>query len=122
MLSGLRDRITYANVVSTLALFIALGGGVAYAASKIDGSDIRKHSLTSRQFKSDSIGRRVVKESSLGPVPRAFNALRLGGLPQRALSTAALKHLCKRVRVRTFASRSTLIRPTPIAGHRSTAR
>jgi hypothetical protein len=84
MLRGLRDRITYANVVSTLALFIALGGGVAYAASKIDGSDIRKRSLTSKQFKSDSIGRRVVKEASLRMVPRASNALRLSGLPARA--------------------------------------
>jgi hypothetical protein len=86
MLSGLRDRITYANVMSTLALILALGGGAAYAASKIDGSDIRKRSLTSKQFKSDSIGRRVVKESSLRTVPRAFNALRLGGLPAKSFA------------------------------------
>lgn len=94
----LGDRITYANVVSTLALFIALGGGVAYAASKIDGSDIRKHSLTSKQFKSDSIGRRVVKESSLRRVPRAFDALRLSGLPARAFADA-----CPQAFVRTIA-------------------
>lgn len=80
MLRALRDRLTYANVTATLALFVALGGS-SYAALKIDGSDIRKRSLTSRQFKSNSIGARVVKESSLRPVPRAQNSARLGGQP-----------------------------------------
>ncbi|MGN6817027.1 MAG: hypothetical protein ACTHK3_13245 [Solirubrobacterales bacterium] len=81
MLRALLDRLTYANVVATVALFLALGTGGAYAVSKIDGSDIRKHSLTGNQFKANSIGGRVVKESSLKPVPRAQNAARLGGQP-----------------------------------------
>lgn len=81
MLRALRDRLTYANVVATLALLIAVGGGSAYAVSKIDGSDIKKRSLTGNQFKSNSIGGRVVKESSLKPVPRAQNSARLGGQP-----------------------------------------
>jgi hypothetical protein len=81
MLRALLDRLTYANVVATVALFLAVGTGGAYAVSKIDGSDIRKHSLTGNQFKANSIGGRVVKESSLKPVPRAQNAARLGGQP-----------------------------------------
>ncbi|HEX5984034.1 MAG TPA: hypothetical protein VFY69_07505 [Solirubrobacterales bacterium] len=79
---ALLDRLTYANVVATLALFIAVGTGGAYAVSKvIDGSDIRNHSLTGREFKANSVGGRVIKESSLRPVPRAQNAARLGGQP-----------------------------------------
>ena len=78
---ALLDRLTYANVVATLALFIAVGTGGAYAVSKIDGSAIRTHSLTGKQLKSNSIGTRVVKESSLRPVPRAQNSARLGGQP-----------------------------------------
>jgi hypothetical protein len=35
-----RPRLTYANVVSTIALFLALGGGAAYAASKIESGDL----------------------------------------------------------------------------------
>jgi hypothetical protein len=80
MLRARRPRLTYANVVATLALFIALGGS-AYAVSKIDGSDIRNRSLTGREFRSNSIGSRVVKESSLRSVRRAQNAARLGGQP-----------------------------------------
>jgi hypothetical protein len=78
---ALLDRLTYANVVATLALFIAVSTGGAYAVSKIDGSDVRNRSLTGKEFKTSSIGGRVVKESSLRPVPRAQNSARLGGQP-----------------------------------------
>jgi hypothetical protein len=40
-------RFSYANVVSTLALFLALSGGVAFAAGKIHTKDIFKRSVTS---------------------------------------------------------------------------
>lgn len=77
----LRPRITYANVVATVALFLALGTGGAYAVDKITGSDIRDRSLTGREFKSNSVNGRIVKERSLSAVPRAQNAARLAGRP-----------------------------------------
>jgi uncharacterized protein DUF5907 len=40
MLAKLRPRLTYANVISTIALFVALGGTSAYAANTIFSSDI----------------------------------------------------------------------------------
>jgi len=47
-----RPRLTYANVVSTLALFLAVGGGAAYAASKVQSSDLAPGSVrTSKVFK-----------------------------------------------------------------------
>ncbi|MCB0875544.1 MAG: hypothetical protein R2718_03125 [Solirubrobacterales bacterium] len=39
-------RLTYANVVSTLALFLALTGGAVYAASRIDTKNIAKNAVT----------------------------------------------------------------------------
>jgi hypothetical protein len=80
----LRPRITYANVMSTLAVFLALGTGGAYAVDKITGADVRNRSLTSRDLKSNSANGRVVNERSLGAVPRAQNAARLAGLPYTA--------------------------------------
>jgi hypothetical protein len=80
MLRVPRPRLTYANAVATLALFVALGGS-AYAVSKIDGSDIRNRSLTGKEFKRNSIGGKVVREWSLRAVPRAQNAARLAGQP-----------------------------------------
>jgi hypothetical protein len=78
MLKVPRPRLTYANVVATLALFVALGGS-SYAALKISGRDIQKHTITGQNIKRNSLGRRQIKESSLSAVPWAHNAARLGG-------------------------------------------
>ncbi|HEV7516735.1 MAG TPA: hypothetical protein VGR07_10580 [Thermoanaerobaculia bacterium] len=80
MLKSVKDRITSAHIIAALALFVALGGS-AYAVNKIDGSDIRDRSLSSKEFKSNSVNGRIVKERSLGAVPRAQNSARLGGQP-----------------------------------------
>jgi hypothetical protein len=78
MLNALRARLTYANAMATLAVFIALGG-TSIAAFKITGKDVATHTLTGRNLKSNSIGGRVIKEKSLAPVPRARNSARLEG-------------------------------------------
>ena len=46
MLRKLRSRLTYANVASTIALVLAVGGGTAYAATKIGTGNIRYHAVT----------------------------------------------------------------------------
>ena len=71
MLKALRTRLTYANVVATLALFVALGGS-SYAALKISGREIKAHTITGQNIKRNSLGRRQIKESSLSAVPRAL--------------------------------------------------
>ena len=40
MLEGLRGRLSYANVMSTIAVLFAVGGGAAYAANTVFSSDI----------------------------------------------------------------------------------
>jgi hypothetical protein len=49
MLAGLRHRLTYANVMATVAVFIALGGG-AYAATRLPAN-----SVGSRQLKKKAV-------------------------------------------------------------------
>ena len=41
------SRFSYANVVATLALFLALGGATAFAASKIQSGDIAQNAVKS---------------------------------------------------------------------------
>jgi hypothetical protein len=79
MLKVPRPRLTYANVVATLALFVALGGS-SYAALKISGREIKAHTITGKNIKRNSLGRRQIKESNLSAVPRALNAARLDGM------------------------------------------
>jgi hypothetical protein len=77
VLTKLRQRLTYANVMSTLGVFIALGGS-SYAALTISGSDIRNRSIPAKKLKRNSITNREVRESRLSRVPRARRADRLG--------------------------------------------
>lgn len=53
-----RLRLTYSNVVSTLALFAALGGSL-YAAVKIDGGHVRNGSLTRADLRARSLTRQI---------------------------------------------------------------
>jgi hypothetical protein len=46
----MRPRLTYANVMATIAVFMALGGG-AYAAVKISGTSIKPHSIPLNRLK-----------------------------------------------------------------------
>jgi hypothetical protein len=75
----LRRRLTYANVMATLAVFIALGGS-SYAAVKISGTNIRNGSIAAKKLKRNSLTGREVRESRLGRVPHAAAADRVGDL------------------------------------------
>ena len=65
MIQALRRRLSYANVMATLAVFIALGGS-SYAALTISGRDVVNGSLTNRDLKRDTLGGSRIKESRLG--------------------------------------------------------
>ncbi len=74
MLSKLRSGVTYANVVSSIALFLALGGG-AYAASSLVAKDGKINGCVSKRGvvrlvasgKKCAKGERVVAWNQQGP-------------------------------------------------------
>src|SRR4051794_13936246 len=66
-------RLSYANVMSTLAVFIALGGS-SYAAVTLNGKDIKHRSIPGSKLKRSSVTGVEVRESRLGRVPRAAMA------------------------------------------------
>ena len=108
MLKGLRRHLTYANVMATIAVFVALGSG-AYAAVTITGRDVKDGSLTGKDIKRNSLGPRQIAELKLGPVRRARNAARLGGrAPERYLvrcpaGTLPLTSVCIEIQPRPAA-------------------
>jgi len=70
MSAWMRERLTYANVVSTLALFAALGAGSAFAADQlaprsvgapelrpgaVTADKIRKHAVTAPKLKAEAV-------------------------------------------------------------------
>jgi hypothetical protein len=72
-----RPHLSYANVMSTLAVFIALGGS-SYAAVTISGSNLKHRSVAGTKLKRNTVTGLEVRESRLGRVPRAVLADRLG--------------------------------------------
>lgn len=102
MLRRFRERLTYANVVSTTALFIVLGSGTAYAthlivrsSDVVDGSlvsadlkngyavkasDVINGSLTGSDVATNTLTGGNIDESTLGQVPAAT----VGGLGRSA--------------------------------------
>jgi hypothetical protein len=77
--SKLCRHVTYANVLSTFSLFVALGGS-SYAALTVSGRDITNRSIPAKKIKRNSITGREIRESRLNRVPRAKAADRLGGV------------------------------------------
>jgi hypothetical protein len=95
----IRTRITYANVMSSLAVFLVLGGATAFAASglgrnsvgskqlkrnavtgvkikkgAVTGAKIKSGSITGTQIKSGSLDGSKINVGSLGTVPSAASA------------------------------------------------
>jgi hypothetical protein len=86
MLLRILDRLTYANVTATVALFVALGG-TGYAALSLPRDSVGSRELRARSVKHSELGRNAVtsinvRDESLGlrdlsPSARAM----LAGLP-----------------------------------------
>ena len=76
MLRKLRSRLTYANVVSTIALLLAVGGGTAYAAAKIGTKDIRYHAVTGSKVAVNAVTASKVRNSALSGADILDNSIR----------------------------------------------
>jgi hypothetical protein len=86
----LRERLTYANVMATIAVVLAVGGGAwaiaggrigsrAIKNNSIRSKDIRRHTIRASDVRPDSLGGRQIRELSLDP--SAFTAGTSGGGP-----------------------------------------
>ena len=93
----MRSRLTYANVISTLCLFLLLGGGAALAAGKLATNSVgtkqlKNGAVTGAKIKNGAITGAKVSLSSLGTVPTAANSQALDGLSAAQKSTGAKLH------------------------------
>jgi hypothetical protein len=64
-----RDRLTYANVISTLALFLVLAGGVAYAAKvakkSVGAPQLKANAVTTAKIKANAITTRKIRRNAV---------------------------------------------------------
>jgi hypothetical protein len=88
----MRPRLTYANVVATLALFIAIGGASAFAASQLGKNTVgtkqlKKNSVTTAKIKKQAITGAKVKNGTL--TGTQINASTLGTVPSATSAKSA---------------------------------
>ena len=61
----IRKRITYANVMSSIAVFLVLGGASAYAAKKIGSNEIKGNSITTGKIKKEAVSASKIKKNAV---------------------------------------------------------
>jgi len=66
MFRRIRAQMTYANVTATLALVLALGGGTAWAASKIRTRQIGYHAVTGAKLDTNAVTASKIRNGSVG--------------------------------------------------------
>jgi hypothetical protein len=98
-MANLRRQLTYANVMSTIAVFLLLGGATALAASKIGTDQLKagavttgklaKEAVNNGKIANDAVSGSKVKESTLGRVPEAEEAATLGRFGPSAFTRVA---------------------------------
>ena len=69
MLSRLRDRLTYANVTATIALFVALGG-VSYAAVQLPRNSVGSNQIRTSAVRSSEVRDRTLQVRDLSATAR----------------------------------------------------
>ncbi len=65
-MAWIRKHLTYANVMSSLAVFLVLGGGVAYAAKKIGTNQLRGASVTTAKIKKYAVTTSKIRKHAIG--------------------------------------------------------
>jgi hypothetical protein len=70
MKKTLRGKLTYANVISTLCLFLLLGGGAAFAASHLGKNSVgtkqlKKNSVTASKIKNGAVTGAKIKDGTI---------------------------------------------------------
>jgi hypothetical protein len=89
-MTWIRSRLTYANVMSTLAVFLVLGGGVAYAARKIGANELRGGSVTAAKIKRRAVRTSKLANEAVGTGKIAKGAVTWGRLADGSVSVEKL--------------------------------
>lgn len=82
----LLTKLTYANVVATLALFLALGGGAVLAASNLGKNVVKSKNIAANAVQTQDIAKNAVKAAKIAP-----KAVKEKNLAKEAVSASKVK-------------------------------
>jgi hypothetical protein len=89
MMHRLRRHLTYANVCATLALFIALTGGVAWAATELAPRSVKSKHIAPKQVRAVHLANGQVAARHLNPALRRTLGVTTAGAPGSAGAAGA---------------------------------
>ncbi len=81
----IRGKLTYANVVSTMCLFLLLGGGAAFAASQL-----HKNSVGTKQLKKNAVIAAKIKNGAVTGNKLASNAVTASKIADESVTTGKI--------------------------------
>lgn len=88
-----RDKLTYANVMSTISVFLLLGGASAFAATQLAKNSVgtkqlKKNAVTTAKLKNGSVNGAKVKDGSLSGVDLAAASVTATQLADGSVNSA----------------------------------
>src|SRR6478609_7536708 len=88
-------RPTYANVVSTLCLFLLLGGASAFAATKlaknsVGATQIKKNAIVTAKIKNAAVTNSKIADAAVTSGKLADNAVTTGKITDNAVTTGKI--------------------------------
>lgn len=86
----IRKRLTYANVMSSLAVFLVLGGATAVAAKKIGSNQLKGNSVTTAKIKRSAVTTSKIKKNAVTTARIAKGAVKGGKLADGSVSAPKL--------------------------------
>jgi hypothetical protein len=93
MLDPIRRRLSYANVMSTIAVFLVLGGGAAFAAghlgkNTVGSKQLKKNAVVTSKVKANAINGSKVADGSLTGADLAAGSVNTAQLADGAVNSA----------------------------------
>ncbi len=85
-----KPRLTYANVVATLALFLALGGGAALAAGKLKPGAVHTSNIFKRAVTSGKLAVGAVRSNQISDGAVGAKQIANGGVGAKQIGAAAV--------------------------------
>jgi hypothetical protein len=94
-MKSLAEKLTYANVMSTIAVFLVLGGGAAFAATQLAKNSVgtkqlKKNAVTTAKLKNNVVNGAKVADGSLTGTDVADGSIGTADVTAAAITTAKL--------------------------------
>jgi hypothetical protein len=86
----IRQRLTYANVMSSIAVFFILGGATAFAATKIGANEIKANSIKTGKIVKEAVTEGKIKNGAVTTNKLANGAVTEGKLADNSVTTTKI--------------------------------